>query len=222
MRNCACGSLALATLIAVAALPGCSGGNVALERYASATLVAGKGLGDIELRTTTLQPFIARFGTGVPSLGAGDDFGFELRFPEERMSFLFVAEEACRDRVRAAARDAAMKLRHPSAFFAAFPACASTPLHSIAASSGSSIGGTFYKGRTDGGFGLFAMRADVLGALGPADDVRGLWLAGETPSGPPSDMLAYGRGIAVFIAEGDDGATKERLIATRIAIFPAR
>ncbi len=211
--------LARGVLALMIVLCGCGGGPSKLGPYAQATLTPGGGLGDLELRTTTLQPFVARFGTGVPSLAAGDEYGIELRYPEGA-SFLFALEGTCRERVSAAPRDVVAVLRDPAKFAAAFPECTSAPLRSIGLAAGASPGGTWWKGHTDTGVGLFTTRAEALAALGPAHDVRGLWLAGEAPLGPAADLLAWKSGLALWIAEAQSGPAKGHLVVTKLAIFP--
>lgn len=207
-------TLVVTLAVALVVLGGCGGGSSTLGPYAQATLTAGTGLGDLALRTTTLQPFLARFGTGVPSFQAGDEFGIELRYPEGA-SFLFALEGACRERANAAPRDVIAALRDPAKLLAAFPECAGAPLRSVA------LAGSWWKGRTDAGVALSTTRAEALAALGPAHDVRGLWLAGESPMGPAADLLAWKSGLALWISEAQSGPAKGHLVVTKVAIFPA-
>jgi hypothetical protein len=191
----------------------------ALEPYAAAPLEPGRGLGDLRLGATTLQPFVERFPGGRVSVTAGDELGIELGFPAARVDFLFALDEECAARVASNVRKLAADLADPPAFFAEHPPCARASLRSIAVAAGESNSDTFYRGATPEGVGLFTLRQDALARHGPNEDVRGLWLAASSPDDARFETIAHGDGLVLYIGEVTDGELAGRLVVRKMAVF---
>lgn len=193
-----------------------------LAPYASATLTAGEGLGDLRFDSTTLRPFLAGFPGGRLAAVVGDETGVEVVFPAQGLAFLFVLDESCTSEVGARTRQLLTDLGRADAFFAAHPDCGSAPLRSISVSAGSVPEQTFYTGRTDADLPLFAPLDDLHAQEGDPGDVRGLWLADSSTADERFDTHAYPRGIVYMVGEATDGPAKDHLVVQKIAIFPAQ
>lgn len=191
----------------------------ALKPLTNATLTTGAEFGDLRLGETSLRAFVTRFGVGQPSATIGDDIGFEYSYGGGQFSALFMAGEACLEQARMRAREAADLLREPENFFQAFPACAETPLHSIAVATARDSSEGLFKGQTDSGIALDAQAALIMEKYGSREQVSGLHLAGSRPSDAALEELAYSDGIVFYVGNSPDGPNQGRLVVRKIAIF---
>lgn len=191
----------------------------ALERYASTTLEAGTGLGDLRLGTTTLQQFIERFGTGRPSVVIGDEPGLELGFRSQGLSFLFIFDTDCATALGGETREVATRIEHTTSFFADYPACADTTLSSLSIDAESTGDVPFYAGASDRGVRLLVPLALVQTRYLETADLRGLMLAGSTAEDGRLELLTYADGLAVHLGEARTGAAAGRFVVLRMSVF---
>ncbi len=213
------GAALAAMLLALGAACSSPSGADDFASYRSAPLTAGVGLGDLRLGDTTLGAFFERFPGGVPSALIGDVIGAELAFPQVGLAFLFAMEGECHAAVAPRARRLASDLARPAAFFAEVPECRGAPLHSISVRAASTADATFFVGQSDGGVALWTPVAGLAQAEGPAEDLRGLWLADSQPQDRRYEDAAYSRGIAYAVGAAPVGDGETRLAVLRIAIF---
>lgn len=195
-----------------------SGASPALAPYAYQTLTPGVGLDDLRLGETTLEAFSSRFSPSRVSYIAGDHFGVGFSFKDDQISFLFVAEGACDEKLRWNP-DLSSQFGELDTFLNQNPECRSMPLHSISMAAGDTVEDTFFRGTTDRGIKLFSMAEAIRGTYGEPQDVRGLLLAGSSDQDAKYNDFAYKSGIVFYIAEGREEHHKGQLVLQKIAIF---
>lgn len=208
-------------VVAVGVLAGCGGRSPALEALARATLTAGEGFAAVPLGTP-VAAFLDRFPGGRPSVVVGDELGVEMSFADERVSFLFLVDAACRDQVGSRTGELVRAVASSDGLRQAFPACLPAPLASISVGAAAEATNTFFQGVTETGLRLFALKHDAHTAYGNGDDVRGLWLAGSEREDTHLDRLTSARGIVILLGESKDGPTNGRLVVQRMIVFPAQ
>jgi hypothetical protein len=140
---------------------GCSSSSdaKALSPYASATLTAGSGLGDLRLGTTTLSTLVNTVGSGAVTAVASDESAVELTFLGGQMSFMFVVAGDCQTQTGGPGARLPVT-QDMKAFLSQYPACGNLPLSSISVGAGPDEDDTFYQGATDQGIKLWANVVD--------------------------------------------------------------
>ncbi len=131
----------------------------ALSPYATATLTAGSGLGDLRLGTTTLGTLVNTIGSGAVTAVASDESAVELTFLGGQMSFMFVVAGECQTQTGGPGARLPVT-QDMKAFLSRYPSCGSLPLSSLSIGAGPDEGDTFYKGATEQGVKLWASVVD--------------------------------------------------------------
>lgn len=210
--------LVLAALCALGSACG-RGADPALAPYASTPMIAGTGLGDLTLGTTTLSAFLERFKGGRIHAVVGDTFAFEIEFPDERLWFLFAGAGDCGDPAVQRVDGLETLRQSPVQYFDTHPGCAESPLISITAAAAPEQEDTFYRGTVGDDVGLYSLRERVLATFGETQDVRGLMLAGSASSDGLLEEFTYGEGLVVVVGESSDAPTRGRLVVTKLSVF---
>jgi len=184
-----------------------------LAPYATATLTAGVGLGDLHLDRTTLGSVVQRLGVEKVSPLASEQVALELSYEQGQLSLLFVIEPGCMDRLKTGLRPAAAEL---TAFLAKNPCVRESTLSSISVRSGASVDASFYEGATESGVRLWdpmqaASRHGTPGSA-PKTVVAGLDLSN------PEGELHFKPGITFYYPQTAGAAPGQTLIQ-RITIY---
>jgi hypothetical protein len=184
-----------------------------LTPYATATLTAGVGLGDLRLGRTTLGSVVGRLGVEKVTPLAGEQVGLELFYEHEQLALLFVIESGCMDKLETGLRPAAADM---NAFLARNPCVRESTLSSLSICGGTSADDSFYKGATEAGTKLW----DPLQAAyehGQACAGPKALIAGSS-SGDPEGELHFKPGIAFYYPAHADAGSREARIQ-RITIY---
>lgn len=133
----------------------------ALAAYASATLTAGIGLGDLKLGETTLGSIVDKFGPGQVAVGYGDDIWIELGFMLGEVRFMFAVTGQCYQDTGRGMKRLEVK-PNITTLLKQHPSCKHLPLTEIYLTArNTDPTKTFYKGRTDQGLRLWQRFSDI-------------------------------------------------------------
>jgi len=185
-----------------------------LSPYASATLTAGVGLGDLELGRTTLGSVVQRLGVETVTPLASEQVGLELFYEHGQLALLFLIEPSCLDKLKTGLRPAAANM---NAFLARNPCVREATLASLSVRSGKSVDESFYKGATDAGAKLWdpieAASKHGESCAGPKAPIAGLNLDN------PENEVHFKPGIT-FYHRALEGAGPGQTRIQRITIYP--
>jgi hypothetical protein len=188
-----------------------------LSPYSTATLIPGRGLGDLQLGQTTLAWFVDNIGSGAISISVGDESAIELSFLSGEASFLFIISGACQDETGGPGTRLDLN-QDIEAFLAKYPGCNDLPLSSISvATRQSSKANTFFQGSTDRGVQLWAPKSEAE-KHGVVLNNAGRLVAGE--GNENLERLEFPGGIYFYYPAGA-GATPEEEVSGR-ALSPER
>lgn len=173
-----------------------------LESYSKATLVPGKGLGNLELGKTTLGWFAENVGSGMPSaLITDEESAIELTFLNGEMSVSFSIKEACAEATGTPGRRFSLT-RDIRDFLKQYPACKDITLSSISvAATGNDRKDTFFKGITDLGVQLWSPAGDIGRLHGKSISRAGQMVAGEAFTGN-FERVEFPSGIYFYYFRG--------------------
>lgn len=204
-------------------MTGCSGKSSSelktLSPYATVTLTAGTGLGNLQLGKTTLGWVAGTIGSGSISGIAGDESAIELTFLNGEISFLFIVSGVCqRETGGPGVRldlDQDLKV-----FLSRYPGCQDLPLSSLSVATGeSSKTGSFFKGSTDRGVQLWSPKCDAY-KHGVELNRAGQLVPGESYGNENLGRLEFAGGIYFYYPRGE-GATAQEEMSGR-ALSPER
>jgi hypothetical protein len=175
-----------------------------LAPLADAPARAGVGLGDLAVGTTTLADVVMRYGAGHASLLAGDTYGYELRFVAGQLELSFMIDEELSRTLDL--QDMKRSLRDLESFVFSRREVGATPLASLRVEAGRSAVSTFYRGRLDGGPGLFDPVLDAIDVLGVPLAIEQIAVEGEGEAEDRRVTRAYVFAGArlTAVAVGDD------------------
>lgn len=205
-------------------LVGCTGGSSPdskkLETYSKATLLPGKGLGNLELGKTNLGWFVENLGAGVPSaLITEEESAIELAFLNGEMSVSFSIKGACEEATGVPRKRLALT-RNVGDFLKQYPACKDITLSSISvAATGNDRKDTFFKGITDLGVQLWSPVSDVYRLHGKPKSRAGQIVAGETYT-ENLERVEFPSGIYFYYFKGE-GPTSDEVMSGN-ALSPER
>ena len=184
-----------------------------LAPYATATLTAGVGLGDLKLNRTTLGTVVSRFGVEKVSVLASEQVGLELFYENGQLALLFLVEPHCMERLKSGLRPASADL---NAFLAQNPCVRETTLSSLSVHVGTSVHDSFFKGATEAGVRLWdpmqAAPKHGVPCAAPKSVIAGLSL--DNPEGE----LHFKPGIT-FYYPLKPGAAPGQMLIERITIY---
>jgi hypothetical protein len=197
-------------------LAGCARHNSALEPYATATLTAGVGLGDLQLGQTTLGSVVQRFGVESVTQVSSEEVGLELLYEHGQLALLFLVDPDCLATLGGAGlRPAALDM---AAFLEHNPCMREVRLSSLSVREGSDAESSFFQGATDAGVKLRRGRAEPL-KHGTPGGGSGHILAGMNPSNP-REQFQFRSGIAIYLKPPPNGDPALAHVQ-RITVFPA-
>jgi hypothetical protein len=208
-------TLALAWGLAVCALSGCEKGPTALTPYATATLTAGVGLGDLKLGETTLGSVVQHFGVESVTQIASEEVGLELLYEHGQLALLFLVDPTClatlgAGGLRPAAGDMAGFLERNACLREA-------RLSSLSVREGSDAESSFFQGASDAGVKLWGGRNEPL-KHGTPGGGSGHILAGMNPSNP-REQFHFKSGIAIYLKPPENGDPALAHVQ-RMTVFP--
>lgn len=183
--------------------------SAALDKYATATLIAGTGLGDLRLGETTLDEFVRTFGKGQYSLAISDESAFEFAYFGGAVAFQFLIEGQCLKEI-IGTRDLRRAAPDLEAYLVSHPGCRELPLSSISVTSRS-----FFKGATDKGVKL-GEPITTSNAHGEGVPAKARVLAGMSPDNPDNAIEYPG---IVFHYDGGSTGNLETATIRRITVF---
>jgi hypothetical protein len=195
--------------------------SAAFGPLATATLTAGTGLGDLRLGTS-LEEFIGRYGTGRLGVKVSDEQqGLELSFEQQGLAFQFDLRQDCLQALAPTGNGARelMRLAREPGLLKTYPACAASPLQSIAVGLPPNSRKPFFVGATDHGTRLMGDGSAVL--AGPPDwQTTSPMLAGDRSDDNQYQMIPGGPGLVYFVqpAASATGQTTERTVR-RIVVY---
>jgi hypothetical protein len=145
-----------------------------------------------------------RYGAGHAALLAGDTYGYELRFVAGQLELSFMIDEELSRTLDL--QDMKRSLRDLESFVFSRREVGATPLASLRVEAGRSAVSTFYRGRLDGGPGLFDPVLDAIDVLGVPLAIEQIAVEGEGEAEDRRVTRAYVFAGArlTAVAVGDD------------------
>jgi len=209
-------ALGLPVALGLPLISGCEQHNSALEPYATATLQAGVGLGDLRLEQTTLGSVVQRFGVESVTQIASDEVGLELLYEHGQLALLFLIDSECLATLPGRSlRPAAVGLAE---FLEKNPCLRETRLSSLSIREGEDAQSSYYQGASDAGARLWAARDEPLKHGTPGGGSAHI-LAGMNPTNP-REQFHFKSGIAFYLKAPEDGDPAKAHVQ-RITVFPA-
>lgn len=178
----------------------------ALQPYATATVTAGVGLGNLELGKTTLGWVVENIGANKIAILAGDEVGLEFIYLNGELSLLFVILGACQEQTGAPMTRVEIK-KGIESFLSQYPACKDLTLSSLSVGVGDREKNTFFKGSTDKGVKLLSPLLSVY-QHGVSVDHPGRFVTGEADN---LERVEFSDGIYFYYFGGEQPTAREIL-----------
>jgi hypothetical protein len=176
-----------------------------LAPYATATVTAGVGLGNLELGKTTLGWVVENLDAKKVAVLIGDEVAFEPRYLQGQFSLLFIISGECQEQTGAPMTRVDIK-NSIEEFLSQYPACKNLTLSSLSVGAGNNEKNTFFKGSTTKGVKLWSPLVTSLQHGTPLQN-PGRFVTGD--SAVNLERIEFSDGIYFYYALGEQPTDAE-------------